>query len=77
MILADEPTGALDSQSGKEVMAILRQLCDAGHTVIIVTHDPSIAAQAARIMKSKTDISSATADQSLTRRRKRWLRNQR
>lgn len=53
MILADEPTGALDSQSGKEVMAILRQLCDAGHTVIIVTHDPSIAAQAARIIEIK------------------------
>ncbi|OBU04197.1 macrolide ABC transporter ATP-binding protein/permease MacB [Morganella psychrotolerans] len=53
VILADEPTGALDSQSGKEVMAILRQLCDRGHTVIIVTHDPLIAAQAARIIEIK------------------------
>lgn len=40
VILADEPTGALDSQSGKEVMAILKQLNQQGHTVIIVTHDP-------------------------------------
>lgn len=46
VILADEPTGALDSHSGEEVMAILRQLRDRGHTVIIVTHDPLIAARA-------------------------------
>ncbi|MGQ7790428.1 hypothetical protein ACULNC_22210 [Shigella flexneri] len=40
VILADEPTGALDSHSGEEVMAILHQLRDRGHTVIyIVTHD--------------------------------------
>ncbi|EHC52393.1 Macrolide export ATP-binding/permease protein MacB, partial [Salmonella enterica subsp. enterica serovar Give str. S5-487] len=50
-ILADEPTGALDSHSGEEVMAILRQLRDRGHTVIIVTHDPLIAAQAERIIE--------------------------
>ncbi|MGC6542528.1 ATP-binding cassette domain-containing protein, partial [Escherichia coli] len=37
VILADEPTGALDSHSGKEVMAILKQLNEQGHTVIIVT----------------------------------------
>ncbi len=51
VILADEPTGALDSHSGEEVMAILRQLRDRGHTVIIVTHDPLIAAQAERIIE--------------------------
>ena len=51
VILADEPTGALDSHSGEEVMAILHQLRDQGHTVIIVTHDPKIAAQAERIIE--------------------------
>ncbi|ROP58998.1 macrolide transport system ATP-binding/permease protein [Enterobacter sp. BIGb0383] len=51
VILADEPTGALDSRSGEEVMAILHQLRDQGHTVIIVTHDPQIAAQAERIIE--------------------------
>lgn len=51
VILADEPTGALDSRSGEEVMAILHQLRDRGHTVIIVTHDPDVAAQAERIIE--------------------------
>ncbi|MCK9781962.1 MULTISPECIES: macrolide ABC transporter ATP-binding protein/permease MacB [Proteus] len=53
VILADEPTGALDSHSGKEVMSILKQLNEQGHTVIIVTHDPLIAAQAERIIEIK------------------------
>ncbi|WP_311748727.1 macrolide ABC transporter ATP-binding protein/permease MacB [Proteus penneri] len=53
VILADEPTGALDSHSGKEVMAILKQLNEQGHTVIIVTHDPLIATQAERIIEIK------------------------
>lgn len=51
VILADEPTGALDSHSGEEVMAILHQLRDRGHTVIIVTHDAEIAAQAERVIE--------------------------
>jgi len=51
VILADEPTGALDSHSGEEVMATLKQLCEQGHTVIIVTHDPAVAAQAQRIIE--------------------------
>ncbi|HEM8610707.1 TPA: macrolide ABC transporter ATP-binding protein/permease MacB [Citrobacter amalonaticus] len=51
VILADEPTGALDSRSGEEVMAILHQLRDRGHTVIIVTHDPLVAAQAERVIE--------------------------
>ena len=53
VILADEPTGALDSQSGKDVMAILRNLNAQGHTIIMVTHDPSIAAQAERVIEIK------------------------
>nr|WP_321460931.1 MacB family efflux pump subunit [uncultured Cohaesibacter sp.] len=51
IILADEPTGALDTQSGNEVLAILRELQQEGRTVIIVTHDPSIAARADRIIE--------------------------
>ena len=51
VILADEPTGALDSQSGSEVMQILRELHAEGHTVIIVTHDASVAANANRIIE--------------------------
>ncbi len=50
VILADEPTGALDSHSGEEVMAILKQLCAQGHTVILVTHDPAVARQDERII---------------------------
>lgn len=50
IIFADEPTGALDSQSGQEVMAILRQLNAEGHTVILVTHDPNIAQSARRVI---------------------------
>lgn len=53
IILADEPTGALDSHSGKEVMAILHQLKDKGHTIIMVTHDPNLAKQAERVIELK------------------------
>lgn len=48
VILADEPTGALDSQSGVEVMALLKELSAKGHTVIVITHEPDIAAQTDR-----------------------------
>lgn len=51
IILADEPTGALDRKSGTEVMAILRELHQQGHTVIIVTHDNNIAQSAERIIE--------------------------
>ncbi|GGP18358.1 macrolide ABC transporter ATP-binding protein/permease MacB [Silvimonas iriomotensis] len=51
VILADEPTGALDSRSGEEVMAILRELHQRGHTVILVTHDMSVANNAERIIE--------------------------
>ena len=50
VILADEPTGALDSQSGKEVMAILKELHEQGHTIILVTHDMAVANHANRII---------------------------
>ena len=51
VILADEPTGALDSKGGKEVMAILEKLHGHGHTIILVTHDSDIAAYAHRIVR--------------------------
>ena len=51
IIFADEPTGALDTASGKNVMEIIRRLHEAGHTVIMVTHDPSIAANANRVIE--------------------------
>lgn len=51
IILADEPTGALDSRSGAEVMALLRELADSGHTVILITHDRDVAAQARRVVE--------------------------
>lgn len=51
VILADEPTGALDSRSGEEVMNILRELHAQGHTVIIVTHDHKVAECAERIVE--------------------------
>ncbi|HWB50392.1 MAG TPA: MacB family efflux pump subunit [Stellaceae bacterium] len=51
IILADEPTGALDSRSGAEVMALLKQLAAAGHTIILITHDRAIAEAADRIVE--------------------------
>ncbi|WP_027823858.1 MacB family efflux pump subunit [Laribacter hongkongensis] len=53
VILADEPTGALDSHSGQEVMAILHELHAEGHTVIMVTHDAGLAEHAERIITLK------------------------
>lgn len=50
VILADEPTGALDSTSGEQVMQQLDELAAAGHTVILITHDPAVAARARRII---------------------------
>ena len=52
-ILADEPTGALDSRSGEEVMALLKKLASDGHTVILITHDKSVAAHAQRVISLK------------------------
>lgn len=51
IILADEPTGALDSKTSIEVMKVFRQLNDEGMTIVIVTHDPNVGAQTNRIIR--------------------------
>nr|MBL8456922.1 MacB family efflux pump subunit [Zoogloeaceae bacterium] len=51
IILADEPTGALDTHNGAEVMALLRTLSEAGHTIILITHERKVAEQAQRIIE--------------------------
>jgi len=53
IILADEPTGALDSKSGEDVLALLRALAARGHTVIVITHAAEVAAQAQRVIELK------------------------
>lgn len=53
VILADEPTGALDSKSGQGVMSILCELNKIGHTIILVTHDAKVASFASRIIEIK------------------------
>lgn len=51
VILADEPTGALDSRTGRDVLGFLKQLHEEGNTVILITHDNSIAVKAQRIIR--------------------------
>jgi len=51
VILADEPTGALDSKTGAEVLALLKEINKEGNTIVLITHDNSIAAQAKRIVR--------------------------
>ncbi|MEA5014017.1 MAG: ABC transporter ATP-binding protein [Candidatus Limiplasma sp.] len=51
ILLADEPTGALDQATGKQVMALFRELHAEGHTIIMITHDRGIAQNASRIVK--------------------------
>ena len=48
ILLADEPTGALDSKTGEEILALFKRLRDDGHTVILITHDAHVAAHADR-----------------------------
>lgn len=67
IILADEPTGALDSRSGRDVMALLKDLSAKGHTVILITHDAEVASNADRIIEIRdgrivSDPGPATAE---------------
>lgn len=51
ILLADEPTGALDTQSGKDVLKLFRQLNDLGNTIVMITHDLNVARAAGRIVR--------------------------
>jgi len=51
ILLADEPTGALDTKTGKEVMGFIKELNGLGHTIVLITHDPVISQQAKRVVK--------------------------
>ena len=51
LILADEPTGALDSKTGREVLDFLKKLNSEGKTIVIITHDNSIALEAKRVVR--------------------------
>lgn len=66
IILADEPTGALDSHSGAEVMTLLDELASQGHVVILITHDREVAARAKRIIELRDgEVISDSANGSL------------
>ena len=51
ILLADEPTGALDSKSGEQIMELFRKLNEEGVTVVMITHDPKIASNAKRVIR--------------------------
>lgn len=53
LILADEPTGNLDTQSGDEILAVFQDLWRQGHTIVVITHNPNISARAQRVVKLK------------------------
>ncbi len=55
-LLADEPTGNLDTRTGEEIMKIFEDLNRDGRTVIMITHDPEIAAHADRIVRVKDGV---------------------
>ena len=66
ILLADEPTGNLDSATGKDIMKLFDDLHDAGHTIILVTHEPEIAQHAARAIMLRDG--SVESDQATVRR---------
>jgi len=68
IILADEPTGNLDSKTGHEIMGMLDELHQAGHTIVLVTHEDDIAAHAKRTVRLRDGlIESDTLNEALSR----------
>jgi putative ABC transport system ATP-binding protein len=62
LVLADEPTGALDSNSAREVMGLLRELHDAGRTLLIITHDREVANNAERMVRIRDGLLATDAE---------------
>jgi putative ABC transport system ATP-binding protein len=67
ILLADEPTGNLDSKTGVEIMGVFQRLHDAGNTIILVTHEPDIAEYATRVLSFRDGH--IVSDQTVKRRR--------
>ena len=56
LLLADEPTGALDTRTGREILELFRQLNRQGHTIIQITHDLTVASAASRILHLRDGV---------------------
>ncbi|HMY36740.1 MAG TPA: macrolide ABC transporter permease/ATP-binding protein MacB, partial [bacterium] len=67
IILADEPTGNLDSKTGEEIMQVFEQLHKAGNTIILVTHEEDIASHAHRVVRLKDGV--VETDEAITGRK--------
>jgi putative ABC transport system ATP-binding protein len=65
LLLADEPTGALDSEGGQEVIELLVRLHAGGQTILLVTHDPSVASASGRIVRMRDGRITADEDSDL------------
>ena len=71
IILADKPTGALDSKSGEEIMEIFRQLHSEGNTIIVITHEKEIAAHTKRIIQLKDGMIVSDTMNKVTKQKKK------